>query len=204
MGARRLVVLALVAGGALLGRPTEARAQVAWDTPLLVAPSAPAGLGLYLLNTHGGDVGVMGAWRASYWNFQVRGGIAEDQGGDVAAFAGVDYSGAVTRSAPEFPLDIDWVLGGGVSVGDGAVVSLPAGLTVGHTFAAENARFTPYATPRVVLDAFLDTAEGERDEDVSLDFAVDLGLDFRFNSAVVFRFAATIGDREGVALGVVF
>jgi hypothetical protein len=197
--------MAALPAALLLALPGYGHAQVAWDTPLLVAPAPPAGFGIYLLNTHGGDVGVMGAWRASYWNFQVRGGLAEGSGPDedLAVFGGVDYSGRVTRDTQEFPLDIDWVVGAGASIGDGAVLSFPAGLTIGHTFLAENARFTPYITPRVVLDAFLDTDRG-RDGDVELDFATDLGLDFRINNSVMFRFGATIGDREGVAIGVVF
>ena len=206
MQVRMSGVVGALACAVALVLPGAARAQVAWDTPFLVPPEPPAGLGLYIMNTHGGDVGVMGAWRASYWNFQVRGGLAEGHGrdNDLAIFGGVDYSGRVTRDTRDFPLDIDWVLGAGLSVGDGAVISLPAGLTIGHTFLAENARFTPYLTPRVVLDAFLDNENRGDDDDVKLSFATDLGLDLRFGPSVIFRFGATIGDREGVALGVVF
>lgn len=204
MGARRMGWMTALAAAVLLALPGEGRAQVAWDTPLLVPPAPPPGLGVYLMDAYGGKLGVMGAWRASYWNFQVRAGLAEDSpGGDLAVFGGVDYSGAVTRDTRDFPLDIDWIVGAGASIGDGAWLSFPAGLVVGHTFVAENVRFTPYLSPRVMLDAFLDTG-GEDGSDMDLDFAADLGLDFRFSNALLFRFGGTLGDRDGVAIGVVF
>jgi hypothetical protein len=133
----------------------------------------------------------------------VRGGIAEESGADddLAIFAGIDFDGSLTRSTNEFPLDIDWVIGAGLGIGDNVLISVPAGLSVGHVFTGDGVTFTPYATPRVVLDAFIGD---DTDDDVELDLAFDLGLDLRFTNEFTIRFGATLGDREAVAIGVVF
>jgi hypothetical protein len=63
--------------------------------------------------------------------------------------------------------------------------------------------FLPYVTPRVVLDAFLGD-ENDGEDDLDLELAVDLGLDLRFTPQFLIRFGGTIGDRDGVAIGLVF
>ena len=189
--------------------PGYAHAQVAWDSPMLMPPGAPPGFGLYLMDVHGGGIGVMGHWRSPTWNFGIRGGLAEDSGpdDDLAIFGGIDFDGALTRASDEFPLDVDWVLGAGLGVGgDGVVLSVPLGLSSGHSFTGDGVVFTPYVTPRVVFDAaFDDDDEEDRDEDnTTLDLAIDLGLDLRFSPSFTVRFGATLGDREAVAIGLVF
>ena len=197
---RRLLVAAV-----LLLAPAAAHAQVAWDTPLLVAPREPAGWGLYLAETSGGGVGVIGTWRSPAWNFGVRAGLA-DARNDVGILVGMDFEGALVNESPDFPMDVDYMFGAGIGTGDGARISLPAGIILGHTFPAEGATFTPYVSPRVVLDAFLNRDTNPEDEsDAKLGFAVDLGLDLRLAATgFLIRFGATIGDRDGVALGLVF
>jgi hypothetical protein len=75
---------------------------------------------------------------------------------------------------------------------------------VGHRFTGDGVTFLPYVTPRVVLDAFLgDEGEGN-DDDLDLELAVDLGLDLRLTPQFLIRFGGTIGDRDGVAIGLVF
>jgi hypothetical protein len=197
-GVLALAVAAVLAPGAAAG-------QIAWDSPLLLPPRAQPGFGIFLVDVHGGDLGVMGLWRSPSWNFGVRGGIAEARGDDIGVYGGIDFEGALTRATEEFPLDIDWVFGVGVGVAEGALISLPLGLTVGHQFEGDGVGFLPYVTPRVVLDACLDCGRGnDDDDDISLDFAVDLGLDLRLTRAFVIRFGATLGDREGVAIGLIF
>lgn len=185
--------------------PGAASAQIAWDSPLLLPPRAEPGFGIFLADVAGGDLGVLALWRSPAWNFGLRGGLAEGPGNDLGVFAGIDFAGALTRSTEEFPLDIDWVFGAGLGVTEGALVSLPLGLTIGHQFQGDDVGFLPYVTPRVVLDACIDCGRGrEDDDDVSLDFAADVGLDMRLTSAFLIRFGATLGDREGVAIGLVF
>ena len=197
---KRIVLLA-----ALLLVPSAARAQVAWDTPLLMAPGEAPGWGMYLAEVHGGSLGVIGTWRSPTWNFGVRGGLAET-GDQLGIFAGIDFSGPLVRETPEFPLDVDYVFGAGLGTGNGVRVSLPAGLIVGYTFPAEGVTFTPYASPRVILDAFIDrgVAADEESSQARLAAAVDLGLDVRLQQNFIIRFGATLGDHDGVAIGLVF
>jgi hypothetical protein len=187
--------------------PSAARAQIAWDTPLLIAPNEAPGWGLYLAEVYGGDLGVIGTWRSPSWNFGVRGGLAEANDGDLGILAGIDFSGALVRATAEFPLDVDWVFGGGIGTGNGVRISLPAGLIVGYSFPAEGVTFTPYASPRVMLDAFIDretAAAADDGSDAELAAAVDLGLDLRLRQGFTIRFGATLGDHDGVAIGIVF
>ncbi|MEO5511566.1 MAG: hypothetical protein ABIV28_01670 [Longimicrobiales bacterium] len=202
---KRLMVAAAVTFA--LAAPMAASAQ-AWDSPLLMPPNMAEEFGIYLVDVHAGGVGVMGTWRATGYNFGLRAGVAERDDAGIGIFGGIDYIGTINRSTDEFPLDIDWVLGVGVGIGDGLRISAPLGLTGGHSFVGEGATFTPYVTPRVVLDAFTnsDTHDG-----LSLGFALDLGLDLKFASKMggplggtLIRFGGTIGDRSAVALGLVF
>lgn len=164
----------------------------------MVAPRPPAGLGLNLIDMAGGGVGFMARWQPTTTSWAIRGGVA-DARDDVALFGGVDISGALTRSNREFPLDIDWVFGVGANIVPHFIVSAPLGLTVGHTFTGDGTRFTPYLTPRIVLDAIFDG----NDDGLDLDFAADLGIDVRFQPGWAVRFAATLGDREALGIGIV-
>lgn len=192
---------------AWLSLPAAASAQTAWDAPLLLPPRPQPGLGIFLADMEGGGLGVLGTWRSSTYNYGLRFGIAEGSGDeDLAVFGGVDYLGTINTASSDFPLDIDWVLGAGASISDGVRLSAPLGLTVGHSFQAEDARFIPYVTPRVILDAFF----GNGDSELDLGLAVDIGLDVRLMrgggpfAGRSIRFGASLGDRDALALGVVF
>jgi hypothetical protein len=188
--------------------PARADAQVAWDSPMLLPPEPPAGIGLYLTDVSGGGIGFMVSWHSPVWNYGLRAGIADGSGrDDLAIFGGIDYTGPITRATAALPLDVDWVFGAGLGIGNGVRLSVPVGLSTGHTFRAEGAAFTPYLTPRVVLDGFFG---GDRTgSDLELGLAVDIGLDLRPATAgalagSTIRFAATLGNRNAIALGVVF
>jgi hypothetical protein len=193
----------------LFALPAGVRAQVAWDSPLLLPPNPPEGLGIYLADMHGGGLGVIGGWRSATWNYGLRFGISEGaRGEDLAVFGGVDYSGPVNRATDNFPLDVDWVFGAGLGINHCARISVPLGLTTGHTFRGQGAHFTPYVTPRIVLDAFF-AREGQGSK-ADLDLAVDIGLDLRIVggggplAGSVVRFGASLGGRDAIAVGVVF
>lgn len=191
--------------GVLALLPGRVAGQIGWDSPLLLPPNAPDGLGVFLVDVAGGDLGVLGTWRSPFWNFGVRAGIAEGRGNDLGVFGGLDFTGSLTRSNDEFPLDIDWVFGAGLGIVDGVLISVPLGLSLGHAFENEGVGFVPYLTPRVVLDACIDCDRYRAEEDdVSLDFAADLGLDLRVTRSFLIRFGATLGDREAVAIGIAF
>lgn len=194
---------------AALALPRAASGQTAWDAPLLLPPRPVPGLGLYLTDMHGGGLGVLGAWRSSSWNYGLRLGISDGGGDeDLAVFGGIDYMGPINTASSDFPVDIDWVLGAGMGISDGVRVSLPAGLSFGLSFQGEGARFVPFVTPRVILDAFL--GSDRRDDNLDLGLAMDLGLDMRIMSGNgpfagrSIRFAASVGDRHAVGVGIVF
>jgi hypothetical protein len=198
---KRLMMLLLSMLLLITGR---AAAQIAWDAPYLVPPAAPPGFGIYLMDVHGGSLGLMGAWRSRTGGYGLRAGIAESRDDDVGVFGGVDFSGRVHRANANFPLDVDWVFGAGLGVADWVRVSVPLGLTLGHTFRGDGATFVPYITPRIFLDAAFDD-DREDDTDTDLGLAVDLGMDLRFaRSGFIVRFGASLGDREAVAIGLVF
>jgi hypothetical protein len=189
--------------GTLLATAGQASAQVAWDAPFLAPPKASPGLGLFLTDPSYGDLGFVGTWRSSGrpTSLGFRLGLANDWSDQLSVLGGIDVSGALNRSSSDFPLDIDWIFGAGLGVGHHALISFPLGLSVGHTFVGDGVSFTPYVTPRVSLDARM--GGGVRN-DTSLRFAVDLGLDLAFQPSWRIRFGGTFGDREAVALGIVF
>jgi hypothetical protein len=129
-------------------------------------------------------------------------GIAEARGDGLDVFGGVDLTSSLMRASSDLPLDISWVAGVGVGGGDDLLVSFPFGVTLGRDLMSEGIRFTPYFTPRVVLDAWF--GDEAPDEDLALDFAFDLGADVAFSEGWAIRFAGTVGDRDAVAVGVSF
>jgi len=198
----------LMLGTVLLLVPaTRAEAQIAWDAPYLVPPAPTPGLGIYLMDVHGGGLGVMGMWRSPRSTYGLRGGIAESHDDDIGILGGIDFAGDITRASSEFPLDVDWVFGAGLGVSDWVRVTVPLGLTMGHTFRDSGAAFTPYITPRIFLDVAFDSEDrrGRDDSEADLGLAVDIGLDLRLpRSGFIIRFGGSLGDREAVALGLVF
>jgi hypothetical protein len=202
---KKLCTTVLLAAALVL--PAGASAQTAWDSPLLLPPRPQPGLGIYLADMHAGGLGVLGAWRSSTWNYGLRFGLSEGSGDeDVAVFGGVDYTGLINTATSDFPLDVDWLFGAGAGISDGVRFSVPLGLTLGVSFQGEDARFVPFMTPRVVLDAFF--GNDVRGNDLDLDLAVDVGLDLRLMRGPLagksIRFAASLGDRDALAAGVVF
>lgn len=179
-----------------------AQAQVAWDAPMMLSPSAPPGWGVYLIDpAPGGGIGVVTGWRGE-GPLGYRIGIAEDPREDLSIFGGIDISGELLRASGDLPIDIDWIAGAGFGAGDDFLLSFPFGVALGKEMAGEGIWFNPYISPRVILDAYL--GEGATEEDLSLNFAVDLGFDVSFDSGWAVRFAGTIGDREALGIGVSF
>jgi hypothetical protein len=200
----------LVAAVVLL-TPAGAHGQTAWDSPLLLPPRPAPGFGIFLTDMHNGGIGLLGTWRSPVWNFGVRGGISEGAGGsDLAIFGGVDYTGPLHVATEDVPVDVDWVFGAGLGLNDGARISVPVGITAAHSIQTETARFTPFLTPRIVLDAFFASENSERGSDLGLSFAVDLGLDLRLAATggplddMTIRIGVSLGDRTAIGLGLVF
>jgi len=88
-----------------------------------------------------------------------------------------NYARELSRATATQPLDLLLTAGLGLAAGDGpALVRIPLGVSVGHTFPLEGGMsITPYVHPRVSLDAWTRERGGDRSY-LSLDF--DVGANF--------------------------
>ena len=185
-----------------LSSGVEAAAQVPWESPLLVGPGSSAGWSV-LMTDPGAGLGALVHWRGrgQATRLGLRFGLAEAPRDDLAVFGGADLSGSLHLRDEDFPLDVVWVTGFGMGAGDHALFTIPFGISVGRGFAAEDAWIHPYVSPRLVLDAFLGD---DRRDSLDLGLVVDLGLDLSFTRDWGIRFGASLGDRDGVAVGLAF
>lgn len=188
----------------MLALAGETRAQVVWDSPMLLSPRTAAGTGVYLIDAHRAGVGVLGTWRGTPQGLGFRIGIADGGSDGIAILAGVDMAAPLTTVSPDFPLDISWFSGIGAGYDDWLVLSVPLGLTIGRTFTAPEVRFTPYLVPRVVADAQLGRDPPDDRNELRLQLGVDLGLDLAFQPGWTIRFGAGLGDRRGLGIGIIF
>jgi hypothetical protein len=161
----------------------------------------------------GEGIAVLGTYRTSPVpvGLGFRLGIGEGWRDELSVFGGVDVAGALVRANNDTPLDVIWFAGAGLGIGEDVLFSFPLGLSIGAVLDSDGgARFAPYLAPRLVLDAFMCDDDGRGDfcpgddDDLELDLAADLGLDLSFDPSWMIRFAATLGDREALAIGVVF
>lgn len=211
MGRQRIVAVWGLALGLVLAVPVCAQAQAAWDSPMLEAPHRVGGLGLFIGQPAYGGLGAMVTWSPASGptGWGLRGGLAnDDRGSGLTAFGGIDFSQLLVTAGPSFPLDVAWATGAGVGFGnDGVLVSIPGAVTLGRTVRSQddNVALTPYLTPRLTLD--LASARVNRPAPGSgthLGLSIDLGVDAAVSSNWMLRFAATVGDHNGVAIGIVF
>jgi hypothetical protein len=185
-----------------LGLAADARAQIAWDSPLLLPPNPTAGTGIYLIDAHRGGLGVLGTWRGSGQGSGLRLGIAEGRRGNgIGVLGGLDMVFPLARAAADFPVDLSWLIGAGAGYDQYLLVSVPLGLSLGRTFHGGDVRLTPYLSPRVNLDAAFGRDAGNS---MDLNLAVDLGFDVGFQPGWILRIGASIGGRDGVAVGIQF
>jgi hypothetical protein len=197
--------IAIVAASAVIMSAGTLSAQVAWEAPMLASPRAPAGFGLYLADVAGGELGLIGTYRGATApsGLEFRFGIAEDGFGDddISALLGLSISGLVARESGDMPFDISWVAGAGVGFGDWALITIPLGLSLGHTFTGDGINITPYVTPRLHLDIAAGDDVGDATD---LGLSVDLGFDLAIRRGWMLRFGASLGDHEAFAIGIVF
>jgi len=198
---------------AALAVPAKARAQVAWESPMMLAPGTPAGLGLFLLDPHpSGNLAGLLTFRASPAPYGMgwRVGVTEEAFDALSVFGGVDWSGPLLNANAEFPLDMMWVAGLGAGYsndGDRVAVGVPIGVSAGRVLDTATTRFIPYLAPRLVLNALLgggQTEDGFNRDDLSVDITVDVGLDVAVSDHTTLRLAASMGDRDAVAVGINF
>lgn len=175
-----------------------ASAQIAWESPALISPAAPAGVSVFLMDPHGGDLGGLVTYRHSAGpvGLGYRLALAEDNSGDLAVAGGFDASGFLSRAVEGSEVDLMWWSGGGLGIGDETVVTIPLGLILGWT-GGTDVVLSPYGGAHLNLDIY----SGEGDN-LDLSGAVDLGIDLAFSSGWLVRFGASVGDRDALAIGV--
>ncbi len=176
---------------------------------MLASPIPPAGLGLYLADVAGGNLGLIGTWRSANApsRLEFRFGIAESGpgDGDINGLFGVTISGLLARQSGDLPFDLSWLAGAGLGFGDWVLITIPVGISAGRTFPAEGFTITPYVTPRLFLDAAVGDEDGPGDDDdTDLGLSVDLGFDIGLRRGWALRFGASLGDHEAFAFGIVF
>lgn len=169
---------------------------------MLLAPGAPAGWGLHLVDPAPGDgIGALATWRANPApvGLGFRFGVVEGAQDDVAIIGGVDVSGTLYRGDDQTPVDLMWFTGAGLGVDDDITLSFPVGISAGWAFNGPEVQFRPYVAPKIFLDAFLGD---DRDDDLDLGAAVEFGLDLAFSQPWAIRTAASFGDRDALSIGI--
>lgn len=201
--AKQVLAATLVLAAWLL--PAGVDGQISWHAPLLVSPGTPAGFSLFIAEMEPVDgVAGMVAWRQepAPGSIGFRLGIGEGGRDKAAGFGAFDYSGPIHAATEEFPLDVAWVTGAGVGVGEYVLLGIPVGASFAYEIMGPDIWLTPYVTPMFTLDWALGGSR-PRDE-FDLGLAVDFGADLAFSSSWAIRVGATVGDRQGVAIGLHF
>ncbi len=188
--------------------PGVARAQSAWDAPMLMAPGAPAGWGIHLVDPYPGNgLGVLGTWRSAPApvGLGFRLGLYEGAGDDVALVGGIDVSGTLHRGTDEAPFDVIWFGGGGLGIDDDLLLSFPLGISAGWSFSEPGFALRPYVAPRMVLDVYIaDDGPGNRkgNDDLDLDASLEIGVDLAFSPRFAIRAAVSFGGRDALSIGI--
>ncbi len=188
--------------------PVGASAQLAPDSPRLISPNGPGGLGIHFVQADvipGDDQAVLATWAPPGLprSLRLRGGFGTGAGDKNAAFGGIDVQAPLTRGREGMPIDLDWQAGAGVGVGDYVLITVPVGLTAGVVWSSGSVWMAPYISAGLAADLRLgDDFEGDEFEvDPALDIGLDLSLDRGRN--LVIRGAASLGDRQTLAIGLV-
>lgn len=193
----------------LLALPMGLAAQIAPDTPRLISPHGSGGVGVYLLNaeTFAGDgsaILVTWAMPAFPKGMRLRVAYGEGAGAESAIGGGIDFQSPLLRGVENVPFDLDWQGGLGMSVGDYAVVTLPVGLSGSMSFNSGSLWLAPYATVGLAADFRMGDLAPQREFEVSPSLDVGIDLSFDRERAFVIRGAASLGDRQAVAIGFAF
>ena len=197
---------ALCSATLLLLTAGTAAAQVPWESPSLLAPHAPRGLGVLAASfaaAPGDGLGVVMVWRRADaptgLGFRVAAG--NGFGEELAVGVGVEASSWIAQASTAFPLDVIWLSGIGGSYGRSAQIALPIGVSAGRSLGRDNVWFNPYAAARAVIEGHI--GGGAPDGELDLQLATEIGANMSFDRErkFVLRLAASIGDRSALALG---
>ncbi len=195
---RRSLVLAVVL--AAFAAPLAAQTI---GTPVFKAPTRTwktTELGGYISDPgEAFSIAVQGEYRVGRpkFDFGLTVGYADTKGnGDGLFGLGVDVRAPVARATKDFPLDASVTAGFGALFSDGNNGFLiPIGVTLGRQVMLEesNISFTPYVSP-VIAPTF-----GDLSDDVQ--FGLGLGVDVALSPRLDVRISGSLGDIEGVGIG---
>lgn len=201
---RRSLVAALAVMLSLI--PAAAAGQIAWDAPRMIGPESPGGLGVYWLrggSLPGDGDAVLATWAlpGAGRAVSVRGGFGTGAGGEPAGFGGVDIRAPLARHSDTQPLDLSWNAGAGLGVGEYVLVSVPVGVAAGRSWSSGAVWFAPWVGAGVALDLRIGSEAPEEEFDVQ--GSGEVGFDLAFDQArrFVIRVAASLGDRQAIAVG---
>lgn len=206
-----LLAPALFALAALASMPSVAHAQIAWDTPRMLGPNTEGGLSVHWLQAEtlpGDGEALMVVWQPPGLpdNVFLRGGAGTGAGDSSAGFGGIDVRSPLATARPGQPLDIAWIAGAGVGVGEYMLITVPVGLTAGRSWASGNVWFSPYVGVGVAMDyrATLDDEDAVPDQEFDVYPTADIGVDLALDPGrrFILRAAASLGDRQATALGI--
>lgn len=204
---RALALVRALAVATSLGA-TPVSAQIAWDTPRMIGPETPAGLGVYWTRAEvlpGDDDAVFGTWAlpATGGSVVLRGGFGKGVAEEEAVFGGVDVRAAIARHSDTQPFDVEWTGGAGFGVGEYLLVSVPFALSVGRSWSSGTVWFAPYVTAGIALDYRHGDSDFVPEEEFEVQATAGVGADVSFDSArrFILRFGGALGDRQAVAVG---
>ncbi|MEM7416698.1 MAG: hypothetical protein AAF389_14430 [Gemmatimonadota bacterium] len=204
-----LAALVLTVGAAF---PSGSAAQIAWDTPRLVGPNSPGGLGLYWLRAGtlpGDNDALLGRWTLPSTGHSValQGGFGQGVAEEDAAFGGIDLRAPIARHTDTQPLDIEWTggLGVGIGLGDTGYIlgSVPVAISAGRAWSSGAVWFSPYVSFGGVFE--YRHGDDAPEEEFAFDSIVGVGLDLAFDEGrnFVLSASAALGDRQAIAVGLV-
>jgi hypothetical protein len=145
------------------------------------------------------SLALQGEYRMARPNFDwgVTFGYFDAQGGGENLFGvGVDARAQIARHTQDFPLDASGTLGFGALFRDGdSGFLIPFGVTLGRQVQLENSKisFVPYVNP-VIAPTFGDLLD-------DVQFALGLGVDIALSPSFDVRVSGSLGDLEGVGIG---
>lgn len=148
----------------------------------------------------GVSVAIQGEYRLARpkFDFGLTVGYANGAGSSANLFGlGVDGRLPIARHNQDFPLDAALTAGFGALFGDGETGFLvPLGATLGRQVLLENSSvsFTPYVAP-VIAPTFGDLLD-------DVQFGLGLGVDIALTKTFDIRVSGSLGDIEGVGVGV--
>jgi hypothetical protein len=148
----------------------------------------------------GVSIALQGEYRVARpkFDFGLTIGYLDGQGSSSSIFGvGIDGRLPVSRHTRDFPLDVSVTGAFGALFGDGSTgFAVPFGATLGRQVLLENSSvsFTPYVHP-VIAPTF-----GDLLSDVQFGFG--LGVDISLTRTFDVRVSGSLGDIEGVAVGV--